>query len=219
MKKQHANAALTIPQRIEVKRLFDHEKVSVSDLAKRFCCGASTIRKWIKRTTPQDQPSTPHRKRAVVTADYREAVLAYRRQHPTHGPMRIAVELQALYAQAHRGTIRLILKKAGLTQKRQRAKPKWQIPVGNQRLQCDVQELPAIQGSKGFEYKISFIHLRTRWKYSEIHPNQQSETIAGVYQRALDNLPPFHNFYGQRDVLHHEIYRAPRTQNGVHEKH
>jgi transposase len=191
MKKQHANAALTIPQRIEVKRLFDKEKGSVSELAARFCCGESTVRKWIKRATPQDKSSVPHRKRVVVTADYREAVIAYRHQRPTHGPIRIAVELQAAYSQAHRGTIALILKQAGLTQKRQRTKPQWQVPVGKHRLQCDVQELPAIQGSKGFEYKISFIHLRTRWKYSEIHPNQQSETIAAVYQRALDNLPPF----------------------------
>ena len=191
MKKQHANAALTIAQRIEVKRLFDKEKVPVSELAKRFCCGESAIRKWIKRATPEDKSSAPNRKRVVVTEDYRAAVIAYRQQHPTHGPIRIAAELQAAYPQAHRGTVGLILKKAGLTKKRQRAKSKWQIPVGKHRLQCDVQELPAIQGSKGFEYKISFIHLRTRWKYSEIHPNQQSETIAGVYQRALDNLPPF----------------------------
>lgn len=191
MKKQHANAALTIPQRIEVKRLFDQEKVSVTELAQRFCCGESTIRKWIKRASPQDNSSAPHRKRAVVTADYREAVRAYRKEQPRHGPIRIALELRATYPQAHRGTVALILQQAGLAQRSPRAKPKWQIPVGQHRLQCDVQELPAIQGSKGFEYKISFIHLRTRWKYSEIHPNQQSDTMAGVYQRALDNLPPF----------------------------
>lgn len=191
MKKQHANAALRIPQRLEVKRLFDKEKVSVRELAKRFCCGESAIRKWIKRAMPEDKSSAPHRKRAVVTEDYRQAVLAYRPQHPPQGPIRIAAELQAAHPQAHRGTVALILKKAGLTQQRQRAKPKWQIPVGKHRLQCAVQQLPAIQGSPGFEYKISFIHLRTRWKYSEIHPNQWSETIAGAYQRALDNLPPF----------------------------
>lgn len=191
MKKQHANAALTIPQRIEVKRLFEQEKMAVSALAKRFCCGESTIRKWIKRAAPEDKSSAPQRKRAVVTTDYREAVLASRQQHPTHGPIRIAAELQSAYPQAHRGTVALLLQQAELTRKRQRAKPKWQIPVGRHRLQCDVQQLPAIQGSQGFEYKISFIHLRTRWKYSEIHPNQWSETIAGVYQRALDNLPPF----------------------------
>lgn len=180
MKKQHANAALTVPQRIEVKRLFDKEKVSVIALAQRFCCGESTIRKWINRSAPEDKSCAPHRKRVVVTDDYRQAVGAYRQQHPTHGPIRIALELKATYAQAHRGTVALILQQKGLTQKQKRARPKWQIPVGQHRLQCDVQELPAIQGSKGFEYKISFIHLRTRWKYSEIHPNQQSDTIAGV---------------------------------------
>lgn len=191
MKKQHANAALTIAQRREVKRLFERKKISVSDLAQRFCCGESTIRKWIRRETPEDKSSAPHRKREVVTEAYRQAVLDYRQEHPQHGPIRIAIELKAAHPQAHRGTIALILQKAGLAQRSPRSKSKWQIPVGEHRLQGDTQELPAIAGNKGFEYKISFIHLRTRWKYSEIHPNQQSATIAGVYQRALDHLPPF----------------------------
>jgi hypothetical protein len=78
-----------------------------------------------------------------------------------------------------------------LTEKQTRQKTKWKIPVGRHRLQCDVQQLPAIKGSQGFQYKVSFIHLKTRYKYSEIHPDQRSETIAGVYKRALDNLPPF----------------------------
>jgi hypothetical protein len=55
----------------------------------------------------------------------------------------------------------------------------------------DVQQLPVVKGGRGFEYKISLIHLKTRWKYSEIHKNCTSQTVAAVYQRALDNLPPF----------------------------
>ena len=191
MKKLHSNAALTIPQRIEVKRLFEIEKVSVSELAKRFCVGESTIRKWINRDSPEDKSSCPHQKRQVVTDDYRDAVLEYRRHNPRHGARRIAFELKAKYPQANRGTVALILKAESLTGKQNREKTRWQIPVGRHRLQCDVQELPAIKGHQGFEYKISFIHLRTRWKYSEIHPDQKSETIAAVYQKALDNLPPF----------------------------
>jgi hypothetical protein len=58
-------------------------------------------------------------------------------------------------------------------------------------LQGDIQQLTAIKGNQGFEYKISFIHLKTRWKYSEIHADCKSETIARAYQRTLDNLPPF----------------------------
>ena len=49
----------------------------------------------------------------------------------------------------------------------------------------DVQQLPAIEGGTGFEYKISLIHLSTRIKYSEIHSNYTSETVAGVFQRVL----------------------------------
>ena len=49
-----------------------------------------------------------------------------------------------------------------------------------------MQELPAIVGQHGREYKISLIHLRTRLKYSEIHPNQRSGTIASVLERSSD---------------------------------
>lgn len=54
----------------------------------------------------------------------------------------------------------------------------------------DIQQLPAVRGGSGFEYKISVIHMRTRIKYSEIHPDHFSETCADVLRRALDVLPP-----------------------------
>ncbi len=119
-------------------------------------------------------------------------MIEYRKQNPQHGAIRIALALQSRFSFAGRGTVAIILKKHGSTKKGQpRPKTKWRIPVGRHRLQCDIQELPAIKGNKGFEYKISFIHLRTRWKYSEIHLDCQTETVASVYQRALDSLPPF----------------------------
>jgi transposase InsO family protein len=55
----------------------------------------------------------------------------------------------------------------------------------------DIQQLPAIKGGSGFEYKISVIHMRTRIKYSEIHDDYRSETVADVLLSALDHLPPF----------------------------
>ncbi len=118
-------------------------------------------------------------------------MLEYRRLNPTHGAKRIAFELKGQYAIANRGTIAIILQNNALTKKSTRVKTNWKIPIGKHRLQCDVQQLPAIEGGEGFEYKISFIHLKTRFKYSEIHLDQKSETIAKVYQRAIDNLPPF----------------------------
>jgi len=56
----------------------------------------------------------------------------------------------------------------------------------------DIQELPAIAGQHGQEYKISLIHMRTRLKYSEIHPEASSARVADVLERAVSRLPPFH---------------------------
>lgn len=56
----------------------------------------------------------------------------------------------------------------------------------------DIQELPAIEGQHGHEYKISLLHMRTRMKYSEIHPDQSSARVAEVLERAVSRLPPFY---------------------------
>jgi transposase InsO family protein len=66
------------------------------------------------------------------------------------------------------------------------------IPVGRHRVQVDIQELPAIKGQRGREYKISVSHLRTRLKYSEIHPQATSRQVAAVLERSISRLPPFH---------------------------
>lgn len=188
--KLHKNAALTIAQRKQVKTLFEKGQ-SVAALAQRFNVHETTIRRWIKRDSPLDQTSGERPKR-VVTPEYERAVIAYRQTHPAHGPIRIAQALHRQFVFAHRGTVALILQRAGLSRKSvPRAKPKWRIPVGRHRLQGDIQQLPAIKGGQSFEYKISFIHLATRWKYSEIHTDCTSPTVAAVYQRALDALPPF----------------------------
>jgi transposase InsO family protein len=56
----------------------------------------------------------------------------------------------------------------------------------------DVQELPAVRGGRGREYKIGLIHPRARLKYSEIHPRLSSRRVAGVLRRAVGRLPPSH---------------------------
>ncbi len=189
--KLHANAALTIKQRRQVKQLFDNDKLPVVEIARRFSVAPQTVRRWVGRADFQDR-QVKRRTPRVVTPEYEQAVIDYRRRHPAHGAIRIALALQAKFPFANRGTVAIILKREGLTKKAQpRVRTNWKIPVGRHRLQCDVQELPAIKGSKGFEYKISFIHLRTRWKYSEIQRDCTTETVAAVYRRALDNLPPF----------------------------
>lgn len=191
--KLHSNAALTVAQRREIKRLFEEEKVSVKELAKRFCVHPNTIRCWIRRDSAEDRSSKPKHIHTVITPPYEQAIVAYREQNPGRGAIRIALALQGQFPFAHRGTVAVILKKHGLTRpaKRRHNEASWHIPVGHYRLQMDVQQLPAVKGNKGFEYKISLIHLATRWKYSEIHPEATSETVSKVYRRALDSLPPF----------------------------
>jgi transposase len=192
--KLHAKAALTIVQRTEVLRC--HEKgESVRKLAKRFRVNPTTIWRWVKRNNPLDKSSAPLRHPTVITTEYRQAVIAYRKEHPNRGPIRIAQDLVKDFPFAHRGTVLSILQQEGLTRPpRKEKKPSKPIPVGHHRIQMDIQKLPAVQGQKGFEYKITAIHLRTRLKYSEIHPNHQSETVAGVLKRALDLLPPFFSY-------------------------
>lgn len=118
MGKLHQNAGLTIVQRVEVKRLYEEEKVGQSELARRYSVSRGTIQRWVKRTSPQDRSSAPRGGKRVVTEGYREAVIAYRERHPQAGPIRIASALQAHYPFAHRGTVRLILVQAGKSQRR-----------------------------------------------------------------------------------------------------
>lgn len=188
----HTQAALTVRQRQLICRLHFEEKVSIRKLAKQFKVNPSTIQRWLHRESPLDHTSAPIHHRTVVTPEYRAAVIDYRREHPNHGPIRISQELAAQFPWANRGTILPILREAELIgPARKKDRERKSIPVGYHRIQMDIQQLPAVKGGQGFEYKISAIHLRTRVKYSEIHPNFKSKTVAGVLRRALDLLPPF----------------------------
>jgi hypothetical protein len=190
--KLHANAALTVPQRQEIKRMHEEEQVSIRSLAKQFRVNPTTVQRWVHRESPADRPAGASGRCSVVTDAYRQAVIAYRQDRPTCGPIRIALALKEEYTFAHRGTVLTILQQEGLTRpKKKEKKPSRPIPVGYHRVQMDIQQLPAVQGHKGFEYKITAIHLRTRVKYSEIHPDHRSGTVAGVLTRAMDRLPPF----------------------------
>jgi len=187
----HANAALAVKQRQEVQRLHA-EGVSIRGLARRFGVNATTIQRWVKRESALDYSSAPVSHHTVITPAYRVAVIAYREAHPKHGPVRIAQELSREFPWANRGTVLRILQTEGLTRPARKQKPPPKpIPVGRHRVQMDLQQLPAVEGGRGFEYKVTVIHLRTRLKYSEICDNHRSETVAAVLLRALDYLPPF----------------------------
>ncbi len=56
----------------------------------------------------------------------------------------------------------------------------------------DWQQLPSVRGGSGFVYKISIIHMSTRVKYSEIHPDFRTERLASFLERAMERIPPFY---------------------------
>jgi len=66
------------------------------------------------------------------------------------------------------------------------------LNVGKHRAQMDWQQLPAIKGNTGFAFKISIIHLSSRIKYSEIHHDCKTQTLASFLEEAVKRLPPFY---------------------------
>lgn len=192
--KLHQNASLTLKQRQQVKELYASGQYSQQALAQQFGTTRKTIAKWLHRSALQDASSAPKQSYRSISTDFEQAVKAYRADPLTqhHGKVRIAEALKKHYACSNASNVYLVLKKLALNQvKPIKVKPQQAIPVGRHRTQMDIQQLPAVAGNKGFEYKISIIHLSTRMKYSEIHDNCESQTIAEVYQRAFDQLPPF----------------------------
>jgi hypothetical protein len=123
-------------------------------------------------------------------------VIAHRKEHPKHGHKRIFAELRSRFGnEGSFSSVYRILSEANLIHQAKEApekKPeKSGLKTGSFRTQMDIQFLPAIEGNTGFEYKISLIHLATRFKYSEIHDNYESKTLAAVYERSLERMPPF----------------------------
>lgn len=194
MMKIHSNASLTGNQRKAVQELYATGQYTIGALAVQFRTTPKTISKWIHRDTQSDRSSAPKSHWRSITTEFEQAVAAYRGNEATrhHGPVRIAKELSNAHSCSNPSNVYLVLRRLKLTKAAAaNPKPKGGIPVGKHRTQMDVQQLPAVEGGAGFEYKISIIHLSTRVKYSEIHDNYETGTIAKVYENALDRLPPF----------------------------
>lgn len=192
--KIHSNASLTGNQRKAVQELYTSGHHTMEALAVQFRTTRKTISKWVHRDTQWDRSSAPKSHWRSITPEFEQAVAAYRADEATshHGPVRIAKELSGSHACSNPSNAYMVLKRLELTRAAAaRPKPEGCIPVGKHRTQMDVQQLPAVGGGTGFEYKISIIHLSTRVKYSEIHDNYGAGTIAKVYENALERLPPF----------------------------
>jgi transposase len=194
--KTHNNARLTPLQRRRVRELYRAGGHTQAALADMFGTTPQTIAKWARRDHDTDAPGGPRKRRQpTITPAFAEAVRAYRAGPATshHGKVRIAHELRREHACSNPSNVYRVLRQLGMANPARppRKRDGAHVPVGKHRTQMDIQQLPAVGGGQGFEYKITIIHLSTRTKYSEIHGDSLSPTIAGVFQRALENLPPF----------------------------
>lgn len=192
--KLHKNSALTVQQRKLVRELYASGAYTQNALASQFGCTRKTISKWVSRSEPSDLSSRPKESSRSITKEFELAVSAYRADPLTshHGVVRIALALRETHECSNPSNVYLTLKRLKLSRKKASKERNSQgIPVGKHRTQMDIQQLPAVEGGQGFEYKISIIHLSTRVKYSEIHDNYDTKTLAKVYENALDRLPPF----------------------------
>jgi transposase len=120
--KQHGNSSLTVAQRRLIHDLYHSGKAKKSELARRFHVNRKTIDRWVDRDSPYDKPSGPKNPRKVITPEYRQAVIDYRKTHPDHGPKTIAYYLKAEFNFANRGTILRILQQEGMTKPRPKEK-------------------------------------------------------------------------------------------------
>lgn len=120
--KQHRNSSLTIAQRSLIQQLYHSGKAKKSELARRFNVNRKTIDRWVNRDSPYDKPSGPKEPRTVITSEYREAVIEYRKSHPAHGPKTIAYYLKAEFHFANRGTVQRILQQEGISKRSPREK-------------------------------------------------------------------------------------------------
>lgn len=190
--KYHSNATTTVHLRRKIHDEFQ-QGASIKDIAARYHVSTKTVQKWAHRDVFTDRSSAPRRRRSKRPPGLKKAVIKHKEAHPNHGALGIAQRLQKYYPGLTRSRVRHILKAryAMISHKKKSRRKSKPLPVGKHRVQMDVQQLPAVKGGSGFEYKISVIHMRTRLKYSEIHPVCRSWTVAEVLMQALDHLPPF----------------------------
>jgi transposase len=188
----HGNAALTVREREEVQRRHREAGESIRQLAGRYRVNPSTIQRWIHRDSALDLTSGPKQPRRRLTPEQQATIRRYREDHPGAGARTIAAMLAKEYGPLSPATIGRFLRAEGLTRPAgKKVRVRQPLRVGRHRLQMDIQELPAIRGESGFEYKISILHMATRMKYSEIHPRMSSALVVETLQRALAHLPPF----------------------------
>jgi transposase len=115
--RQHKNAALTPRQREEIQAAVAAKTSSQRALAVKYGVHLRTIVRWAHRPSGQEKPLGRPAPDPATPSPYAAAIVAYRQEHPTHGPRRIAAELRARFVQAHPYTIWQVLRQHGMSRR------------------------------------------------------------------------------------------------------
>lgn len=189
--KLHGNAALMVNQRQELKRLRE-AGLTYRELTQKFGVHMSTVWRWTHRDSPLDLSTAAKQKRGALNPQQQEAIRGYRKENPQAGARTIVAVLSRTYGPMSHATVSRFLKREALSRPRPpKAVLRQPLKVGRHRLQMDIQQLPAVKGGEGFEYKVSIIHMATRMKFSDIYPELTAEVVVQALRKALAHLPPF----------------------------
>jgi len=199
-------------QRAELVSLCLDQGMSRREAASYRRVSVATVQHWIGRyrsateadrasgVWAQDRPSTPHRQPARVSAAVHDRVCAAR-ERTGWGPRLIAGELGIAHATVSRCLARRGMSRAPRPAREQVRRFEWPCP--GDLLQMDTKRLARFSrpGHKmtgdrsttgadkrqrvGWEFCHSIIDDHSRLVYTEIHPDEQAQTVTGFLQRAL----------------------------------
>jgi transposase InsO family protein len=254
-------------QRIELVELCVEQGLTRRQAAAWRRVSVSTVQYWVGRwqaaseaerldgSWARDRPSTPHRQPALSSAWTHDRVCEAR-QRTGWGPRLIASELEMAHATVSRCLVRRGLSRMPATPREQVRRFEWPCP--GDLLQMDTKRLARfsrpghrVTGDRhrtgaekrsrvGWEFCHSIVDDHTRIAYTEIHADENAETVTAFVQRALafyaglgiqakrlqtDNAWAYvknrslRSLLSQRDIHHRRI--PPRTpkRNGKVERY
>jgi transposase InsO family protein len=208
----HANAPLTPEGRRRLVMLIE-AGASLRAAARRFDVAPATAHRWWHRWAAADQraracgsclcdrSSRPHHSPRRLSAAEEALILAARRQ-TNRGPGRLAH-----ICRRHRSTIWKVLKRHGISRRRQRPAPvrrryEWSRPGAL--IHVDTAKLARFEvpghrtrgreqaghANRGVGYGVVHVAIddHSRYAYVEIHPDERGESCARFLGRALDHF-------------------------------
>jgi len=210
---QHANAPLTPTGRLRLVELVEEQDFTFEAAAAASNVSKSTVHLWVTRWRAasaeeraalvclEDRPSRPHTSPNQVP-DAEAERICERRERTGWSPRRLADEPDI--ARAH-STIHQVLRRAGCSRRPRPERPavvRYEWPCPGNLLHMDVKKLGRFEQpghartadrtrrsrGAGWEYVHSIVDDCSRLAYSEIHPDEQAETVTAFTRRALDWL-------------------------------